>query len=289
MTPKRRIAEALSALLDTAARVPGRRFYQLHLDKQTRKHRSFEHLTEIQGPTGLLRFHTPSRLSLWRAETLFTKEPATISWIDGFTTGDVFWDIGANIGVYSLYAALTRGIRTLAFEPSPANFANLCTNVALNRIDHLVEAYPIALSDQTRLDRLVLPDSEVGSAFSSLEGEAVEARDGRTVSQAVTSYSIDHFVEHFDPAFPNHIKIDVDGIEERIVAGAARALADPRLRSIQVEMDLTEPVKTRRIQGLLEETGFALEGQYGSPLFPDSPACNYQFFRSATAPRDGAP
>ena len=281
MTPKRRIAEALSAILDRAARIPGRRFYQLHLDRQTREHRSFEHLTEIEGPAGPLRFHTPSRLSLWRAETLFTKEPATITWIDGFAAGDVFWDIGANIGAYSLYAAAARGLHTLAFEPSPGNFANLCTNVALNRVDHLVEAYPIALSDRIGLDRLAMPDSEVGNAFSSLEGDGGTARESGSISQAVTSYSVDGFAAQFEPAFPNHIKIDVDGIEDRIVAGAGRTLEDPRLRSVQVEMDVTEPEKGRRIQRLIEAAGFTLEGQYRSPLFPDSPACNYQFFRPA--------
>lgn len=283
MTLKRRIAEALCAALDKAARIPGRRFYRLYLDHQTRKHRSFEHLTEIQGPAGSLRFHTPSRLSLWRAETLFTKEPATISWIDGFTAGDVFWDISANIGIYSLYAARARGVRTLAFEPSPANFANLCTNVGLNQVDHLVEAYPIAFSDRMGLARLTVPDSEAGGAFFSLEDKADEAGGDRSVSQAVTSHSVDRFVEQFKPAFPNHIKIDVDGIEERIVAGAAGTLGDPRLRSVQVEMDMTQPDETLRIQRLLEEAGFTLEGQHRSPLYPDSPACNYQFFRPAAA------
>ena len=37
---------------------------------------------------------------------LLTKEPGTIAWIEGFTEDDVFWDVGANVGLYSLYAGI---------------------------------------------------------------------------------------------------------------------------------------------------------------------------------------
>ena len=52
-----------------------------------------------------LTFYVPNRLSYYRADTFSTKEPETLSWIDSFDVKSTFWDIGANIGVYSCYAA----------------------------------------------------------------------------------------------------------------------------------------------------------------------------------------
>ena len=54
-----------------------------------------------------LLFFTPNDLCEMRVETLFTKEPETIKWIDNFSvkSNSIFWDIGANIGLYSIYAA----------------------------------------------------------------------------------------------------------------------------------------------------------------------------------------
>lgn len=50
-------------------------------------------------------FSCPNDVTRWKAETYFTKEPETIEWIDTFNEGDIFFDIGANIGLYSIYAA----------------------------------------------------------------------------------------------------------------------------------------------------------------------------------------
>lgn len=54
---------------------------------------------------GEIQFFCPGTLPIYRAQTLLTKEPDTIEWIDTFQKDDVLWDIGANVGVYSLYAA----------------------------------------------------------------------------------------------------------------------------------------------------------------------------------------
>ena len=87
-----------------------------------------------------VRFHCDGELAKYRAETLLTKEPYTIEWIDGFQPDDVLLDIGANIGAYTIYAAAVRGLRVIAIEPSTENFANLCRNIRENNVGHLV--YP---------------------------------------------------------------------------------------------------------------------------------------------------
>src|SRR5688572_28729201 len=54
----------------------------------------------------VVRYGVASTLCRWRVDTLFTKEPGTIDWMESFTPGDVFVDVGANIGLYSVYAGI---------------------------------------------------------------------------------------------------------------------------------------------------------------------------------------
>ena len=84
---------------------------------------------------GTLHFFCPGRLPVFRAETLLTKEPETIEWIDGFEENSVFWDIGANVGVYSLYAGLKKGVAVVAFEPATPNLYALNRNIEINQLE----------------------------------------------------------------------------------------------------------------------------------------------------------
>src|SRR6266446_5011490 len=93
---------------------------------------------------GPIRFYCPTGFCVWRTQTLLTKEPQTIAWIDAMEHGAILWDIGANVGCYSLYAA-KRGLRVIAFEPSAANYAVLIRNIRLNQMQLPIDAYCIAL------------------------------------------------------------------------------------------------------------------------------------------------
>ena len=99
-------------------------------------------LTPIQTqstPHGGINFYCLGKLPQWRAETLLTKEPDTIQWIDSFEENSEFWDIGANIGVYSLYGA-NRKIKVTAFEPSASNYYILTKNIEINGFDDQILA-----------------------------------------------------------------------------------------------------------------------------------------------------
>jgi FkbM family methyltransferase len=274
LTWKRRVANWLVNGINTCARLPGERFYSLYLNDINRRFNDFGETSVALVDGHELRFVCPNRLTRWRVDTLATKEPETLSWIRGFASGTVMWDIGANIGLYSLYAAQMRGCRVMAFEPAPANFALLARNIQINRLEERVSALPIALGIGTRLDVLHMPDTDPGGAF------AVFGRnDSATqVRLACLGFSIDRFIADFAPPFPEHIKIDVDGSEEEIVLGAEQTLADPRVMSVSIELDdrRREPCA---ISATFERLGFRLAGAYRSPLFPDSPARNFQFVR----------
>ena len=90
------------------------------------------------------KFFTPNDTSKWRVDTLFTKEPETLDWIDTFShiNSDeeiIFWDIGANIGLYSIYAAQRyKNIKVFSFEPSTSNLRILSRNISINNLQDKV-------------------------------------------------------------------------------------------------------------------------------------------------------
>ena len=73
-----------------------------------------------------------------------TKESETIQWIDNFKQNDLLWDIGSNVGVFSLYAA-AKNLKVISFEPSPGNYYIFSKNVEINHFDKLISIYPIAI------------------------------------------------------------------------------------------------------------------------------------------------
>jgi len=82
----------------------------------------------VETPKGTLSFVLLGKTSGGRAMTVLTKQPATIEWIDSFQPGSVFWDIGASVGVFSVYAALATDTTIVAFEPAAVNYYLLSAN-----------------------------------------------------------------------------------------------------------------------------------------------------------------
>jgi FkbM family methyltransferase len=274
-TWKWRSAQALSTALDRAERLLGARFYDLHLAAAALRHRKGKNLVNVTAGQQVITFRAPTARALWRAETLLTKEPATIRWINSFRSQDIFWDVGANIGIYSLYAAKIKNIATLAFEPAGFNYALLCDNVRLNGSEDRLRAYCIAFSSRSHLGELSAADDEPGAAIASIE-EVVGA-----IKQGVLAFSIDDFVRYFNPLFPTHIKIDVDGIEDQILEGSAVTLANPKLRSLLIEVDERRAELPVQIDAYLKRYGLELVQVEGSPLAPRSASRNRIYWRQA--------
>lgn len=234
---------------------------------------------------GAINFFCPGKIPEWRARTLLTKEPETIEWINTFSDNDVFWDIGANVGVYTLYAAL-RNMAVMSFEPSPSNYYLLNRNIEINKMDNWISALCIAFNDTTRLDSLYMANNDLGGALSSF-GKAVDWRGEpftASFKQAMIGFSIDDFVRQFNPLFPNHIKIDVDGIEHEIIKGAERTLSDRRVKSILVELDSSREDYCKKVIKDIEKTGMQLRTKKHAPIYDSGAgACcdgyNYIFMR----------
>lgn len=193
---------------------------------------------------------------VWRAETFHTEEPDTVAWLDSIGPEDVLWDVGANVGLYSIYADKFRGCKVIAFEPESQNFALLVENVALNKSKAL--ASNAALTDHCAFGKLHVRYITKGGAFNTFgEGITESARrvgrnDGIVqVSCGVTADSL--VTSGFDS--PTHMKIDVDGIEPKIIDGSRSLLQSRRLRSVLIELNI-ESARDREVPDILSSHGF---------------------------------
>jgi len=192
---------------------------------------------EFQGRD--MTFFTPNGPTFWRVESLFTKEPDTIEWIGGFAAGETLLDIGANVGMYTIFAARTRGVRVFAFEPESQNYAILNRNIHLNGLSGLVSAYCAALSDRPGFAHLHLSLFLAGGSCHSF-GAPLDHHNQPAVAQfaqGCIATTVDDLVAAGAMPVPTHIKIDVDGLEHKVIAGAAKTLADRGVRSVLVEIN----------------------------------------------------
>ena len=210
--------------------------------------------TEAHG----LKWFLPNSHVAWRVESLMTKEPDTVAWIRGMKAGQVFFDVGANIGQYSLLA-WKQGLHVFAFEPESQNFNVLIRNLALNRVPKAgAVAFPFCISDEQRIDTLRLSDLRPGGSCHSFasnlnyKGESKEW----AFEQGTVGFSLDSLVLECGLPQPTHIKVDVDGFEDKVIAGADKILGD--VLSVLVELDSAQE-RHQKVISYMESRGFTFD------------------------------
>jgi FkbM family methyltransferase len=207
---------------------------------------------EIVHDGARMTFVTPTVFTKWRVDGIYSKEPCTLQWIAGFKPDEVLVDVGANVGMYSIWAAATKRARVFAFEPESQNYALLNRNIVLNDLQDRIKAYCLGLSDHQGLTDLFMFDMRPGGSnhsvsealdfehapmkFSYRQGCLVEKLDSLVSSQAIP--------------VPNHMKIDVDGFEPKVLAGAANVLKQTTLRSLLIEINLNLDDHRQMVQDL---------------------------------------
>jgi FkbM family methyltransferase len=221
-----------------------------------------------------LRFAVPNRINRFRAKTFVSKEPETLDWIDQLPEGCVLWDIGANVGLYSIYAAKKRKIRVVAFEPSVFNLELLARNLFLNELQECVNLVPLALNNQLGPNQLRMTTTEWGGALSSF-GQNF-GWDGKTMdpvfSFSTLGISMDEAVTLLRLTPPDFIKMDVDGIEHLILRGGGRVLG--RVRGILLEINDGFAVQAEESRRLLEAAGLSLKARLHAPIIEESAFAN---------------
>ena len=188
------------------------------------------------------------------------KEPETVAWLEKHVRpGDCVYDIGANVGAYSLVAAAISANRAtvIALEPGFASYDVLCRNVLLNRAEAAIVPLPFALGERDAILRLRYSDVAAGAA----RHEWITATDGSTATMSTPVFSLDGLISDLGLPDPTLMKLDVDGPELAVLRGASKALADARLRSVLVELDGSQP-DGRAAVTLLEELGFQVVSRH---------------------------
>jgi FkbM family methyltransferase len=169
------------------------------------------------------------------------KETWTIEWVRALPDGAVLYDVGANVGTVALAAAAGRNeaIQVVAIEPAFENYASLVRNIMINGMSDCVSALPVGLAGRSLVAPLRYQNLDPGGALHAF-GDIIDLKPERSTvpvfSHACLSYRLDDLVAMEGLPFPTHIKIDVDGGEGEVLAGAERTLADRRLRGMQVEV-----------------------------------------------------
>lgn len=199
-----------------------------------------------------------NQTELMRAHSFASKEPETIQWlIDELHADSVFWDIGANIGLISLFAAAIHPTsKILAFEPAAHNYASLCENIFINKFEN-VRPYSIALGmDQIGFVDLHLSKIEAGSAIHNIGKASPWSISGSVFKQPCVSVSIDELIANHNFPQPTILKIDVDGAEIMILKTACNALKN--VNTLLVELDALDEIELGIAREILEGHGFKL-------------------------------
>lgn len=207
------------------------------------------------------KFRSSSSFSEYRVRTALTKEPDTIDWIQSFSEDDVLYDIGANIGLYSIIAAKSKGAAVYAFEPSFHNLNHLVENIQINDVRHKVCVVPCPLFQSTTFDKFTLSEPFAGSAIANFATGLDQSGDGISNEYGYNTLgiSLDDLVETSGIQLPTKIKLDVDGIEHLILSGAKRLLNSETLSSVLVEVSDDFLEQNNMIQKLLLDANFSLD------------------------------
>lgn len=208
-----------------------------------------------------VQMYCPTLAAFRRSLKVLRKEPATIAWLDRMPMGALLWDVGANVGSYTLYAAIKRKSRVVAFEPAAANYLTLNRNIEINGLQDSVTALCIAVAEKSGLDTLYMPSTEFGTALCNF-GSATDYQGKPfepTFKQGAVGFSLGDLAQSL-PA-PSYVKIDVDGLERDIVAGGDALFSSSALRSVVIELDFARPDLVQDVVGRMSAHGFVYSNE----------------------------
>ena len=210
-----------------------------------------------------LKFLNINSLTNFRNKTFFTKEPETLKFISNFKRNSIFWDIGANIGLYSCFAAKLMNCKVYAFEPSYFNLEVLVRNINKNELEKKITVIPFSVDKKNSEDFFNLSVISYGSALSSF------GKKNKTLFKYKSfSLSLDFMLKNKIVEIPNYIKLDVDGNELDILYGFKKNIT--KIKSIILEVDYKNK-NSKKIINFLKKNNFILESKNQSEIFKNSP------------------
>ena len=169
-----------------------------------------------------------------RGISFFTKEKITIKWIEKFKNNSTFIDVGANIGIYSLYAATLKNT-VVSVEPESLNFALLNLNIFDNNLNKQIKSFPICLSNKESFGYLNINNMNWGKSSHNYSKSLLDHK----FAQGTYAITIDKFCATLNIQ-PNYIKIDVDGNENQVINGMNVEIQKKTLHSILIEVEINK-------------------------------------------------
>jgi len=230
-------------------------------------------------------FFIPNSTTKWRVDTLYNKEPETLEWIDSFASKKnseiIFWDIGSNIGLYSIYAARKhKNIKVYSFEPSTSNLRVLSRNISINNLENKVMISQLPLSDKN-FSHLTMNEPEFIEGWSmNSYGKATDYEGKKfnaTQKYKILGTSIDSLIKNNILKSPNYIKIDVDGIEDKILIGGKKTLKNKKVKSISIEVNENYKSQYKSIIKILKELRFVFKHKKHAEIYNKSKKFNKIF------------
>lgn len=197
------------------------------------------------------------------------KEPTTVKWIEKYLNdNEVFYDIGANVGAYSLLAAsIKKNVKVFSFEPSFSTFYALCLNIYENKLSDQIIPFSIALSDKNQIGDFNyvsiyknMSGIEPGLAFHFAEKDIYGVSEKYKVDLTLKQIfmRLDNFTIDNNYPIPNMIKIDVDGIEFEILSNAKNILNNESCKFIIMEIPNAENIEINETISYLNQFGFKI-------------------------------
>lgn len=180
--------------------------------------------------------------------------------LDYLKPGDVFIDVGANIGLFSIIAALSVGKngQVISFEPASATYRRLCENIHLNDMASIIQTYLLAVSN-IRETRQFNVSKGIYAAWNSF---AVPVCDDRRFSkQMVDSVTLDDVVASNALPKISLLKVDVEGWELYVLWGAQSLLSSDQAPDILIEFTeataASVGISLKEVYDWLIEQGYA--------------------------------
>jgi len=209
-----------------------------------------------------IKFFVPNQLIERRVNTYFSKEPETLEWIDSFKKKEnlIFWDIGANIGLYSIYNSLKHPkSTTIAFEPSSSNLRVLTRNISINNLEQNIKVIPMPLTNKKNIFQEMNERRfyEGGAHHTFGEKFDFEGKEFKpTMKYNILGTTINYFLENSILDIPDYIKIDVDGIEHLILEGGDKFLKNEKVKSLSIEVNENFKEQYNNILNLMKKYKF---------------------------------
>ena len=179
---------------------------------------------------------------------------------NNLSTETIFWDIGACVGNFSIYAGAKSG-KVYAFEPDGLTYSSLITNIYESNLLNIT-AYPIALGAENKISDFNMQEFKIANAYNTADTTLGQTGKNFTpeYTQNVCMFTAKKLITEFNFEIPTSIKLDVDGNEIEVLKGFDDILSNKTIKSIFIELDLENP-RSKECDQILLKNGFTQQLQ----------------------------